>query len=309
MTNTKKRVSFVILSYNRQHELLKTIEVIKCSDVHISEIIVVDNASTDGTQEVLTRAHPDVVLIRKTANVGIAGWNDGFERCTSPYVFVLDDDSRPVGDAVEKCTEVMEREARCAIVACSIVSPSRSGVNQPSVTRMNAPDFIGCGALIRLSVIRELGGYDCNIFLYAHEMEFSMRVLDLGYYVINEPHALVEHNESPVNRELRGSVSRRLIYHGNRSAFYLLASRFPIREVLLRLIRMLLGRLLFASTHGAPLTAVRGIHSGLMAAYRARNTTKLISKSTRASFGNGSCLGGFFGPRGLAFQRRPDAST
>src|SRR4051812_40281666 len=89
------KASFVILNYNRKKELLTTISKIKEVIGHDPqfEIIAVDNNSADGTAAAVKEQFPDVVLIPRAVNNGIAGWNDGFEKARGEYMIVLDDDS------------------------------------------------------------------------------------------------------------------------------------------------------------------------------------------------------------------------
>lgn len=90
------KVSFVIVNYNRREELIftlsKTKELIK-EDNNDYEIIVVDNASTDGSADAIKKHFPDVILIENPVNTGAPAWNLGFEKAKGDYFIILDDDS------------------------------------------------------------------------------------------------------------------------------------------------------------------------------------------------------------------------
>ena len=73
-------VSAIILAYNRCSEVLITIQKLKEYRATLSfplNIIVVDNASVDDTSDKINLHHPDITLVTKKINNGIAGWNEG----------------------------------------------------------------------------------------------------------------------------------------------------------------------------------------------------------------------------------------
>jgi GT2 family glycosyltransferase len=295
-------VSFVILSYNRKAELANTLRALQDLDLVNSEIIVVDNASSDGSGEMVLRLFPQVRLIQRTVNNGIAGWNDGFRSAQMPFVFVLDDDSHPLPGAVQLALERMASDSSCAIVSCTVCDDS----GKDTLTARFSPgyefSFVGCGAVLRKDVIDALGGYDNNIFLYAHEMEYALRVLNAGYRIYHEPRAKVVHVESISNRHVKNRVSRRAVYQANRSIFYLMISRFSFIDVVARLVRMTIGRLIFATCHGVGITAARGIIEGIILGLRSRKGTVKPSREVALSYRNIKHEGGLFGPVGLAFS-------
>ncbi len=91
--NENPLVTVNILSFNRREELRNTLTKVFEQDYKNIEIIVVDNASSDGSSEMVKNEFPDVQLIQLEENIGIAGWNEGFKAAKGVYVLVLDDDS------------------------------------------------------------------------------------------------------------------------------------------------------------------------------------------------------------------------
>jgi len=89
------KLSFVILNYNRANELLETISRTRqlMDGKEDYELIVVDNASTDQSVSTVKQSYPEVRLVERKVNNGIAGWNDGFAIAKGDYFVVLDDDS------------------------------------------------------------------------------------------------------------------------------------------------------------------------------------------------------------------------
>ena len=101
MNNQFPLVTINILSYNRKDELRITLQKVFEQDYKNIEVVVVDNASTDGAPEMVEQDFPQVKLIRLKKNIGIAGWNEGFKAAKGEYVLVLDDDSYPLNNSIE----------------------------------------------------------------------------------------------------------------------------------------------------------------------------------------------------------------
>ncbi len=295
-------ISFIILSFNRKDELARTLDVLSQIDMLEHEIIVVDNASTDGSPEMVESRYTAVRLIILPTNVGIAGWNAGFAAARMPYFFVLDDDSWPLSGCAERCIEVMEARPSCGIVACSIMDEEGNLIGPHDGQGANMRNFIGCGAVIRRALYDCIGGFDSRIFLYVHELEYSIRTLQAGYSIEYCAEARVVHAQSLRNRDAEGAISTRYLYHANKGEFYLFLRFFPMKNVAFRIARMLAGRLAFAMGHGHFFTAFHAIMSGLILGWRSRNTRTLLSPSMSRMFGHGDFSGGFFGPRGLAYR-------
>ena len=93
--NYQPLVTVNILSFNRIDELRNTLTKVYEQDYKNIEVIVVDNASSDGSSEMVNNEFPSVQLIQMEKNIGIAGWNEGFKVAKGGYVLVLDDDAYP----------------------------------------------------------------------------------------------------------------------------------------------------------------------------------------------------------------------
>jgi len=91
-------VTVVTVTYNGAHLVGSCLDGLarQALDGLSMDVVVVDNASTDGTAELVARSHPDVRLIRSTTNRGFAGGNNlVLDHVTSPYVILLNNDAVP----------------------------------------------------------------------------------------------------------------------------------------------------------------------------------------------------------------------
>ncbi|MDQ6812387.1 MAG: glycosyltransferase [Bacteroidota bacterium] len=197
---TTIRASFVIVNYNRKDELLITIT--KTKDISKTaagtfEIVVVDNASNDGSAEAVKAYHPDVVLIENKVNTGAPGWNLGFEKANGAYFIILDDDSH-MESGLEDALEFLDVNPDVGVVACNIKGGMFGTSDWEDLG--DTIGFIGCGAFFRKKVYDEIGGYADWIFLYNNEWDLGMRVLQAGYKLKYFAKCHVTHRASPLNR-------------------------------------------------------------------------------------------------------------
>ena len=200
-------ISAIVLAYNRCAEVLITIEKLKQIRVELPfdlEIVVVDNASADDTTPQIKAAHPDIVLVTKKTNNGIAGWNEGFAIAKNRYFLVLDDDSHPYNGLVE-AVERLENNPDIGILPFQIkdVNLGTDPLLDPEEAWKDNEDvagFIGCGAIIRKSLYEKIGGFAEWIYLYTHEFEYAIRCLNAGYRINFFGKGVVIHRVSSLNR-------------------------------------------------------------------------------------------------------------
>lgn len=196
------KISFVILNYNREKELLTTVGKTRELMVGKSdyEIIVVDNASSDNSIISLSRTYPEVRILSRSKNIGIAGWNDGFELAKGEYLVVLDDDSNIVS-GLDEAIAVLDDDPKIGILALNV-----TGGAFPTdylVHMEDNIDFIGCGAIIRKTLFEKIGGFAEWLFIYTHEWEYAIRCLDAGFSIRYFAHCYVDHRTSVINRSSR----------------------------------------------------------------------------------------------------------
>jgi GT2 family glycosyltransferase len=192
-------VTVIYLSYNRSEELRRslrqTLEELDYPSDRL-DVIVVDNASTDGSADMVEREFPAVQLIRRTENNGVPGWNDGFAVARGDFVLVLDDDCYLPGDGLQRA--VVEATARHAdLVSFGVSSSLDDGHRFDHEYRTGLLSFWGCAALMRREVVERLGGYDPAIFVWANELEFTIRFFDAGFRHLHLPNVIAVHMKEP----------------------------------------------------------------------------------------------------------------
>jgi glycosyltransferase involved in cell wall biosynthesis len=109
--------SIVILTYNRLNILRNCISAIKRFTFDPHEIIVVNNASTDGTREFLDSIQsPSLIPIHCPQNFGVTARNFGFDRATGDFIAQIDDDVEVLPGWDTKCLEVFARDSSIGLV-------------------------------------------------------------------------------------------------------------------------------------------------------------------------------------------------
>lgn len=191
-------LSCVIISWNRRDVLLANLAALMR---HLPppkrqvEVIVVDNASTDGTSEAVAAAYPRVKLIRLDENLGMPARNAGIRASRGKYVMLLDDDSHPLGDAAARMIDYMQRTPACGALAASALLPDgrREASALPGV-------LIGCASLIRRSVLDQVGLFPEEFFRQAEEYDLSFRIRAGGWTVERFDDIEFRHNKAPGGR-------------------------------------------------------------------------------------------------------------
>jgi GT2 family glycosyltransferase len=194
------RASFVVVNYNRKDELLTTIAETKklIRDKPFEyEIVIVDNASQDGSADAVKQSHPDVVLIENKFNSGAPAWNLGFEKALGDYFIILDDDSH-MTSGLEEAIDFMNNNPKVGILALNITGGSYETSQWDDMAETIG--FIGCGAIFKKELYKKIGGYADWMFLYANEWELGLRCINAGYKIVYFKNSSVVHRTSKMHR-------------------------------------------------------------------------------------------------------------
>lgn len=201
-------LSFVTVAYNRRDQVKALIESVYASTVVPQEIVVVDNASSDGTVDMLQDEFPGVRVIANRENLlGSRAANQGMATTTGEFVFVTADDNvidpkmfatlcaamRALPDAglVAPVMYYFDAPERIWFAGCAVdllTGLTRFSFELPQAPYVEATCAPNC-YLIRRSVLERIGGLDLNAFPFHHEeADFSLRALAHGFktYVVRD---------------------------------------------------------------------------------------------------------------------------
>jgi GT2 family glycosyltransferase len=178
-----KKTAAVILTYNNSGMLESLLKQLQSQTLKPSEIIVIDNASTDDTQTRVKSFFPGIRYIRMPFNKGSAGgYYEGIKVACEEHdaVWLLDDDVLISPNALEELLAWLERLQRSNKIGavrswCSQDCPFK-GVRQTN-------SFAWRGTLIKKQAIEKIGLPNPDYFLYGDDIEYAFRLRKSGYSV------------------------------------------------------------------------------------------------------------------------------
>jgi GT2 family glycosyltransferase len=225
--------SAVITSWNKREDLRANLASLRAQTRPFAAIVVVDNASMDGTAEMVEREFPEVrlVVMPHSRYGACETFNIGFATARTELIAILDDDIVMPPEWLEKATLRLAREPETtAVLSTEVVEPGmpESYRNSPLVRQERyMSTFRGCASLARAKALREAGGYDERLFIYGNERDLTCRLLNLGYRVLQYPGAEVFH-KTPFGIKM----GRRSLYYHARNAWLAMLKYAPLGDLL-----------------------------------------------------------------------------
>jgi len=282
-------VGAVVVNHDGGHLLRQCVASLRAEAV--DEIVVVDNASSDGSIAALRAAEPEVVVVETGTNLGYgAGANRGLAAVTAEFVLVANPDVRVHRGSLSTLAAALRADATLAIAGPRIDEPD--GTRYPSARRFpSVPDAAGhallglvvpgnrftrryrmadleaavptpvdwvSGAcfLVRRQAFEELGGFDEGYFMYAEDVDLCWRAHSAGWGVVYVPGAVVTHLQGHATAR---HPYRMLVAHHRSAVRFAARSATGWRRALVPLAgAALAGRLLIA----VAAQAVRSVQGG-----------------------------------------------
>jgi GT2 family glycosyltransferase len=206
------------------------------------EVIVVDNASTDGSREEIALQFPRVKIVANSQNLGFAGANNrGIAEARGKFILLLNPDTEALNGAIVKTVQFMDTHPQAGIAGCKLLFRDRTVQHSvrsfPSVwnvfcettflyllfsrikifdqyhllhfdyTKESQVDWLsGAYLMIRREVLDTIGLLDEQFYMYAEEIDFCCRAKKEGFQVWYSPIGEIVHFWAGVN-----AVSRRAI--------------------------------------------------------------------------------------------------
>lgn len=224
-------LSVVIPSYNTRDLMEQALRTVQEASGSIRvEVIVVDNASKDGSVEMVRQKFPDVVLICNERNLGFGGANNAaFARVRGRHVLLLNSDTIVRADSLQTMVAFMDAHPDAGAAGCRILNPdgtlqldcrrgfptpaaafykltglSRIFPNSHRFARYNLtyldPDEVnevdalsGSCMIVRRQVLEEVGGFDEAYFMYGEDLDWCFRMREAGWKIYYTPATEIIH--------------------------------------------------------------------------------------------------------------------
>jgi len=205
-------VAIVVVSYDSRGDLARSLPALVATG---RQLIVVDNASKDGSAAFVREHFPDAGILQLDENVGYgAACNAGMRATAAPFVLMLNPDAWPLGDGVDSLLECARRPEVGAVAPqlhgpdgtaqqTWVGFPTRWWTGRPAVTsapsrrlRARVPDrgfLVGAALLVRREAFEQVGGFDSSFFMFFEEVDLCLRLERAGWRLAVCPEATFVH--------------------------------------------------------------------------------------------------------------------
>jgi GT2 family glycosyltransferase len=245
------KIVTIVLNTNRRDDTLACLGSLANSHYPNIGIMVLDNASTDGSVEAIQAAFPSVQVVRLADNLGYAGNNNvGIKLALeqgADWAFVLNEDTLVEPDCLPQLIETAQSQPSLGVIGPMVYTfdegariSSAGGVidwwhadsinagmgeldrGQYAARRVN---FInGCGLLVSRRAVEKAGLLDASFFIYFEETDWCVRIAKAGFKIYFEPAARMRH-KAPIDWHQFGPST---LYYMTRNRIRFFARHAPL---------------------------------------------------------------------------------
>jgi GT2 family glycosyltransferase len=243
------KVSVIIVNYNGKELLEKCLESLFKVDYENFEVILVDNNSSDGTIEFVTKYYPSIIIIKLDSNKGFAEPNNIAAKITKgDYLLLLNNDTVVTCNFISEMIKIIENDKTIGICQSLLLKPDRTmdssgdfidklGVVYNSKTKTDEIREIssarGASMLIHKEMFDKLGGFDETFFVSFEDVDLGWRTWILGYRVVLIPTSIVYHSAGTTIKKIRSDIA----FHGFKNQISMKITNFEINYMISNLIK------------------------------------------------------------------------
>ncbi len=306
-SNLQPPISVIIPNWNGAHLLPTCLDSLRRQTLAGHEIIVVDNASTDGSLERLARDYAEVRVIALPRNTGFTGaCNTGVQASRGEFVALLNSDTEADAHWLAEVVAAFERHPEAGLVASKMLlfdrrdtlhtagdfvrldgTPGNRGVWQRDTGQFDREEqvFSACGgsAAYRRAMLDQVGLFDDDFFFSCEDVDLSWRAQLASWKCVFAPHAVVYHKLAATGGGPTAS------FYDGRNLLWVIAKNYPSslwkrhwRAVIQAQLR-LAGEALHAWRGQAARARLRGQLAGLVGLPKMLRKRQVIQASRRIS--------------------------
>jgi len=280
------KVSIIIPNYNGVHYLKECLDSLDRQTFTQFEIIVIDNASTDGSVNYLKNNKHNIKLIEMKENLGFSiAVNMGIKNSLGDYVVLMNNDTVATETWLEKLVSCIEKEKEAFSCSSKMIRYTDKNIIDDAgdgytilgwsikygdgkdikCFNKNREVFSSCGgaAIYRKSILSEIGLFDENFFAYFEDLDLSYRARIFGYKNLYCSNALIYHIGSGTSGSRYNEFKAKLSARNN---IYLIYKNMPIVQVIVNLPFIIVGyivKTLFYYKKGLGKSYFQGIIEGI----------------------------------------------
>ena len=238
------KVSIIIVNYNGKELLQKCLDSLLKVNYDNFEIILVDNNSTDGSVEFITKNYPSLIIIKLDSNKGFAEPNNVAAKISKgKYLLFLNNDTVVTPNFISEMVKVMETDKKIAICQSLLLKPDGSvdssgdfidhlGVVYNSKTEIDEIREVssarGASMLVRSDIFEKLDGFDQKFFITFEDVDLCWRSWILGYRVLIIPTSIVYHEGGITIKKIKSEIA----FHGFKNQLAMKITNFePILAI------------------------------------------------------------------------------
>jgi GT2 family glycosyltransferase len=251
-------VSIIIPNWNGIHHLPECLNALRAQTYRNTEVILVDNGSTDGSQAFVTEHYPEVRLLALEHNLGLTGGNNlGFDAAGGEILVSLNNDTEAHPRFIDALVIALVDHPEAGMAAAKMLLfdrrdhihsagdgygrdgiPFSRGVWQRDEGQFDEPGWVfgGCGGAVayRRAMLDDIGMFDESFFMYCEDVDLNWRAQLAGWRCWYTPQAIVYHKLSATGG---GPIAS---YHTGRNTLWVIAKNYPdalLRKYWMRILR------------------------------------------------------------------------
>jgi GT2 family glycosyltransferase len=237
--------SIIIPNWNGIEHLPGCLDSLRTQTYSHTEVILVDNGSTDGSQALVIGQYPEVRLVNLDRNLGLTGGNNiGFATASGEILISLNNDTEAHPRFVEALVNALREHPEAGMAAAKMLLfdrrdhihsagdgygkdgiPFNRGVWQRDEGQFDAPGWIfgGCGGAVayRRDMLDDIGRFDESFFMYCEDVDLNWRAQLAGWRCWFAPQAVVYHKLSATGG---GPIAS---YYTGRNTLWVIAKNYP----------------------------------------------------------------------------------
>lgn len=292
------KITVVIPNYNGMKYIPDCLQTLSAQD-YPAHILIVDNGSTDGSVEWIKEHYPEFELCLLGENTGFCNAvNVGIEKATTPYVLLLNNDTKVKPGFIENMVKAIERSEKIFSVSAKMLSMADEskmdnggdlycalgwafarGQGKPA-ERYEKPVrlFSSCGGAViyRKALLDQIGVFDNTHFAYLEDVDLGWRARIHGYVNYYEPTACVLHAGSGASGSKHNAFKVNL---SSANSVYIIRKNMPLLQWLINLPLLLIGFLvktLFFTLKGMGGIYIKGCFRGLKNSFTKEGRAKKV---------------------------------
>jgi len=258
----RPEVAIIILNWNNWKDTIECIESLKNGSYSNYKLIIVDNASSNNSAEIIKNRFPECILIKNSTNIGFAEGNNAgiryaINNLNPQYILLINNDTVAAPDSIARLVDLMQNNPKIGAVQPKIIRKDNSQIidsvgqeifsygttrdiwfGQKDEGQFNKSKEIfgacAAAALYRTQTLKETGIFNGKFFILLEDVDLSWRIRLAGYKIVYTPNTVIQHKRGISNRNNRNNNKLNKIrgFYAYRNGLYIIIEYYPLIDML-----------------------------------------------------------------------------